>query len=151
MTSYIYLSSDAELATGSVGDKGVTIFQTTIYATENLMEFFFFEPNYDTDEQHFFSFSKHFSSEKYQVASIDQNLPEQAENKINKRQKKALTELLSYVRNHFNHTNATYIELLFCLNSYENEPLKHKKIIKYKELSLNDLFYEELKFLTLTK
>lgn len=151
MTSYIYLSSDAELPTGSVGDKRITIFQTTVYATENSMESFFFEPNYDSDEQCFFSFSKHFSFEKYQIASIDQNLPEQGKNKITKRHKKALNELFNYVKNHFEHTNATYIELLFCLNSYENEPLKHKKIIKYKELTLKDLFYEELKFLTLTK
>ncbi|AGY83049.1 hypothetical protein [Carnobacterium inhibens] len=151
MSSYIYLSSDTFLPEGAIGDKGLTVFQTTFYPSLNSMESFFFENNYDTDEQKVLSFSKHFSSEKYQVASIDLNLPENDGKKISKRNKKALEELFGYIKNHFDNSNASYVEILFCLNGFENDPLQHNYSINYNELSANDLLYEELKFLTIKK
>lgn len=149
MSSYIYLSSDTFLPDGSIGDKGLTVFQTTFYPALIFMESFFFENNYDTDEQKVLNFSKYFSSEKYQVASIDLNLPEKNDKKISKRNKKALEDLLGYIKNHFDNSDANYVELLFCLNGFENAPLKYSYSINYNELSANDLFYEELKFLTI--
>lgn len=151
MSSYIYLSSDILLPDGSIGDKGLTVFQTIFYPSLNFMESFFFEKNYDTDEQKVLSFSKYFSSEKYQVASIDLNLPNKNDKKISKRNKKALEELLGYIKNHFDNNNANYVEILFCLNGFENAPLKQHYSFNYNELSANDLFYEELKFLTIKK
>ena len=115
------------------------------------MESFFFENNYDTNEQKVLSFSKYFSSKKYQVASIDLKLPDKNDKKISKKNKKALLELLNYIKNHFDNNNANYIELLFCLNGFENDPLKQNYSTNYNELSVNDLFYEELKFLTIKK
>lgn len=151
MSSYIYLSSDTFLPDGSIGDKDLTVFQTTFYPSLIAMESFFFENNYDTDEQKVLTFSKYFSSEKYQVASIDLNLPEKDDKKISKSNKKALEELLGYIKNHFDNSNAKYVEILFCLNGFENASLKHSYSINYNELSANDLFYEELKFLTIKK
>lgn len=148
MSEYIYLSSDVELPTGSIGDKGLNLNKATFYLSLNSLEFFFFEKNYDPDEKEKFSFSKHFSDKKYQVASIDLNLPEENQKNLSKRNKKALQELLNYIENHFENTNATYIEILFSLNSQENKPLKKHNYIDYNNLSINDLYYDDHKFLT---
>lgn len=149
MSEYIYLSSDAALPTGTLGDKGLNIDKAIFYLSLDSLESFFFEENYDQDEKEKFIFSKHFSNEKYQVASIDLNLPEENKKKLNKRNKKALQELLNYIKKHFENTNATYIEILFCLNSQENEPLKKQLNIDYNKLSINDLYYDDHKFLTI--
>ena len=151
MSSYIYIASDAQLVEGSIGDKRLNIFNTTFYPSSSSLESFFFEKNYDPDEKRVFSFSKHFSSEKYQVASIDLNLPEKNDKTVSRRNKKALHELYNYIENHFVHTNATYVEILFCLNGEENEPLKQNHVTSYKKLSINDLFYEDQKLLTIIK
>ena len=148
MSEYIYIASDSKLLSGTIGDTGIDFLNTTFYLSSNSLESFFFEENYDPDGKEKFSFSKHFSSEKYQVASIDLNLPKENQKKLKKRNKKALQELLNYIKNHFENTNATYIEILFCLNGQENEQLKQKYFINYDELSINDLYYDEHKFLT---
>ena len=148
MSEYIYIASDSKLLSGTIGDTGIDFFNTTFYLSSNSLESFFFEENYDSDEKEKFSFSKHFSSKKYQVASIDLNLPEENQKKLNKRNKKALQELLNYIKNHFENTNATYVEILFCLNSQENKPLKKHDHIDYNKLSINDLYYDDHKFLT---
>lgn len=149
MSSYIYIASDSPLLDGSVGDQGFNVFNTTFYPSSSSLESFFFEGNYDPDEKKTFSFSKHFSFEKYQVTSIDLHLPEQDARQVSRENKKALQELLIYIRNHFENTKATYVEILFCLNGQENEPLKQKHSINSQDLSTNDLFYEEHKFLTI--
>ena len=149
MSSYIYIASDSQLSDGSVGDQGFNVFNTTFYPSLNSLESFFFEKNYDTDEKKIFNFSKHFSSEKYQVASIDLHLPDQGNRHVSHENKKALQELLNYIKNHFENTRATYVEILFCLNGQENEPLKQKSSINYQDLSTDDLFYENHKFLTI--
>ena len=100
MSEYIYIASDSKLLSGTIGDSGVNFFNTTFYLSANSLESFFFEENYDPDEKEKFSFSKHFSNEKYQVASMDLNLPEENQKKLNKRNKKALQELLNYIKNH---------------------------------------------------
>lgn len=151
MSEYIYIASDSKLPVGSVGDNGLTVFKTTFYLTANSMESFFFEENYDPDEKKIFSFSKHFSAEKYQVASIVLTLPEQNTKNLKPRNKKALQELYHYIEKHFEHTNATYVEILFCLNSQEDEPLKQNQTINLDELSIYDLFYDDQKFLTINK
>lgn len=151
MSEYIYLSSDAKLPTGSIGDDGITLFNTTFYLSENYMESFFFEENYNPDEKEILSFSRHFSDDKFQVMSIVLNLPEENTKHLKPRNKKALQELLTYIKKHFEHTNATYVEILFSLNSYENEPLKQQQTIRYEELSINDLYYDEHKFLIIKK
>lgn len=147
MSEYIYIASDSKLLSGTIGDSGVNFFNTTFYLSANSLESFFFEENYDPDEKEKFSFSKHFSNEKYQVASMDLNLPEENQKKLNKRNKKALQELLNYIKNHFENTNTTYMEILFCLNGQENKQLKQKYIVNYDDLSIKDLFYDEHKFL----
>ena len=149
MSSYIYIASDSQLSDGSVGDQGFNVFNITFYPSLNSLETFFFEKNYDTDEKKIFNFSKHFSSEKYQVASIDLHLPDQGNRHVSHENKKALQELLNYIKNHFENTRATYVEILFCLNGQENEPLKQKSSINYQDLSTDDLFYENHKFLTI--
>ena len=149
MSSYIYIASDSQLSDGSVGDQGFNVFNTTFYPSLNSLESFFFEKNYDTDEKKIFNFSKHFSSEKYQVASIDLHLPDQGNRHVSHKNKKAPQELLNYIKNHFENTRATYVEILFCLNGQENEPLKQKSSINYQDLSTDDLFYENHKFLTI--
>lgn len=149
MSEYIYLSSDVELPSGSIGDKGWDTGKVALYLSLDSLESFFFEKNYDPDKKENFSFSKHFSDKKYQVASIDLNLPEENQKHLNRRNKKALQELLNYIRNHFKNTNATYIEILFCLNSQENKPLKKHNSIDYNKLSIDDLYYDDYKFLTI--
>lgn len=149
MSSYIYIASDSQLPVGSVGNHGINVSNTTFYPSLNSLESFFFEKNYDPDEKKTFSFSKHFSSEKYQVTSIDLHLPEQGDRHVSRGNKKALQELLNYIKHHFENTKATYVEILFCLNGQENEPLKQKFSINYQEFSTDDLFYAEHKFLTI--
>ena len=82
---------------------------------------------------------------------MDLNLPEENQKKLNKRNKKALQELLNYIKNHFENTNTTYMEILFCLNGQENKQLKQKYIVNYDDLSIKDLFYDEHKFLIIKK
>lgn len=151
MSSYIYMSSDSQLLVGSIGDKGLDFFDTTFYFSLNSLECFFFEKNYDEEKEKYFNFSKHFSSKKYQVASLDLHLPEQGKKYVNHENKKALQELLSYIKAHFENTQATYVEILFCLNGQENEPLKRKYSIDYQDLSTNDLFYDDHKFLIIKR
>ncbi|EAC3748270.1 hypothetical protein IT72_14010 [Listeria monocytogenes] len=115
------------------------------------IESFEFENNYDSDSEQLFSFSSHFKEINFQISSIDYNLPEEGSKKLNTRNKKAIKSLYKYITDHFNETQCSYIEVLFCLNGYENEEIQELKIINIKSLESTDLFYKELKLIKITR
>lgn len=147
MTSRIYLSSDTQLPNRGVRDEGIKTKQNIIYFTLISMESFFFEENFHLENQSSFSYSKHFSEAKYQVASINLHLPKTKCKRLNQDNKNALHELFNYITNHFENSYATYVEVLFCLNGSENFPLKQEKLVSHDRLTIDDLYYEELKFI----
>lgn len=147
MASRIYLSSDTRLPTGRVMDDGVTIDRNVIYFTLISMESFFFEENFNSENQCSFTYSNHFSETKHQVASIDLYLPRIDCKRLTKDNKKALHELFNYIVNHFENNDATYVEVLFCMNRSEDKPLRKEKLVNHDRLSVDDLYYEELKFI----
>lgn len=111
---------------------------------------FFFEKNIDEDTKDLFSFSNHFTLDKYQVASISLYLPEEKKRTLRIiDHNKALNELLSYIQYQFTNPNRKKIEVLFCLNGQENEPLTEKLVLYIEELTLEKLYYRNFKFITI--
>lgn len=141
MTSRIYLSSDSCLPIARVRDDGITIDQNVIYFTLISMESFFFEENFNSENQSSFTYSNHFSETKHQVTSIDLYLPRSNCKRLTKDNKKALHELFNYIVNHFENSDATYVEVLFCLNRSEDKPLRQEKLVSHDRLSVDDLYY----------
>lgn len=147
MTSYIYLASDAPLPCSEINEQDQNVMCPFMYFTHASMEYFFFRGNFDFDTQCFFSYSTHFSEVKYQVASVNLNLPKQNTKCIEHRNYKALDELFTYIINHFALSSASYVEVLFCSEGSVKKPLRQKQLISTDNLSPEDLYYEELKLL----
>lgn len=147
MISYIYLSSDTQLLSSEIANNNTDTKQAIIHTLSNSTKPFCFEQRSDLRSQTFFGFSKHFSEAKYQVVSINRYLPVESSKNLNQQNKNALQELFAYITDHFDHTQATYVEILFCLHGFENAPLAQEKLIAYEWLSIDDLHYSEQKFI----
>lgn len=147
MASFIYLSSDCPLPTGGIREKGIKNKQNVIHFTLISLDFSSFKDNFDAKNQCYFSFSKNFSEGKHQVASKNMYLPSTTCKRLSQDNKKALDELFDYVVNHFENTQASYVEILFCSDRSKDKPLRQEKLISSDRLSVDDLYYEELKFI----
>ncbi|KAF1297084.1 hypothetical protein BAU15_05905 [Enterococcus sp. JM4C] len=152
MSEYIYLAGSKPFLTGSIGDNPRKIVGDTIYYDSDVdLESFYFEDNYDVEDDSRYPFSTHFSNYKFQVCSSDLHLPEEGTSRLSQREKKAVNELFSYIHRYFEQDEVNQLEILYSLNSYEDEPLKTKKTIKLSELKMEDLFYKHFKFLTIER
>lgn len=147
MASYIYLSSDTQLLPSNIVYDCIDINQAAVYRLPNSTKTFFFEDKSDLEIQSSFSYSKHFSEATYQVASVNRYLPVEYSNNLNQQNEKALHELFNYIIDHFENTQATYVEILFCSYGSEDAPLFQEKLITYEWLSIDDLYYSEQKFI----
>lgn len=87
MNSFVYLSSDTPLFNNKTNRFSI--------------ELFVFTNHFNVENQIGFSYSKHFSEAKYQVASVNQCLPEEHAILLNSDNKKALNELFNYLIQHF--------------------------------------------------
>ncbi|EKS8446371.1 hypothetical protein QC487_002128 [Listeria monocytogenes] len=151
MSEYIYIAGDSPLQTGAVGDKPrLTKDSIVVYNTVTDMESFYFEENRD-EEGEYFSFSPHFSLKKYQVSSLEVHLPQVGDKMIKNSQKRAIDQLYLYIKDYFERSVATKLEILFCLNGVEENTISFRKDVAFSELKLTDLYYLERKFLTITK
>lgn len=147
MTFYIYISSNTPLPCSDIDEQDRKTMCPSIYFTHASMEYFFFEGNFDSEKQCFFSYSRHFSEIKYQVASISRNLPQKNMKCIHQENHKALHELFNYITNHFESSQPKYVEVLFCSKKLAQSPLRQKHFVSVDNFSVWDLFYEELKLL----
>lgn len=147
MISYIYLSSDTQFFPSEITNNNIDTKQAIIHSLSNSTKTFCFEQRSDLRSQTAFGYSKHFSEAKYQVVSINRYLPVESGKNLNQQNENALHELLAYIVDHFDHTQATYVEILFCLHGFENGPLAQEKLIAYEWLSIDDLYYSEQKFI----
>lgn len=147
MTSYIYLSSDKQLSVSDISDEDPKIKQMRVYFSPASIESFLFKNNIDAKTNKYFSYSKHFSEGKHQVVSLNSDLPKRNTQLLSQRNKRALHELFNYICNHFENSQATYVEILFCLKGFENRRLKQRELISIQNLTVNDLYYVERKIL----
>lgn len=139
MTEYIYLKSDKPLITGSIGDRGVHAGNISWYPTETSMESFYFDAMSDG------------KSMTYEVDSYAYKLPEAGSKKLNGKERKAVSILYDYIIAHFAENKASFLNIMFVLNGYENNPMKEKRRIKLGELRKDDLYYLEATVIEIVK
>ena len=153
MTSYIYIAGEDQLPYGSIGSYPKSVHKNRVIFKSLLdMESFYFEPSFNEQEDSFFSYSAHFTLKNYQVASIDNYLPTENNKFLSPKQKKALDELYNFIAAYFDNAKVLgKLEILYCLNGEENKLLKIKKQRTFAELTLEDLYADDLKFLTIIK
>lgn len=151
MTEYLYIASDAPLRSGLIdgrrGDQQPNEFSMAI------KEYFYFEENRSEDAGKLFNFSSHFPfhTTKYQVASIDSNLPLfKKQNSLSPKFKDTLKALESYIHEQFEN-GCTRLIILYRLNGYENEPLKANEEVCLADLNYQDLYYHEGRLLTIKR
>ena len=132
MTEYLYFSSDAP-------------FDPTKYVDK--FEGHYFEVNRDEETGELFSFSSHFTSCDCQMMCMDVTNPLGSPIIVSSPQ----YALWQFIQQHFEETNASYLEYLPCLNSYENLPLKKHRVVKVEDLEPSDLYYQDNYLLIITK
>lgn len=150
MTEYIYIASDAPLRSGLIdGRRGDQQPNEFPMATK---EYFYFEENRSEDTGKLFNFSSHFSfnTTKYQVASIDSNLPsfKKKQKSLSPKFKDTLKALENYIHEHFEN-GCSQLMILYSLNSCEDEPLKANEEVYLVDLNYQDLYYHEGRLLTI--
>lgn len=123
MTSYIYLSSDAPLQTSKSTHNKIKNNQSLNYFESNSTKTLLFKDYFNSKNQKYSTCSKHFSETVYQVFSIAIDLPIEYGIPLIHQNKKGLQELFTYLIDHFENTRATYVEILFCSEGFENDPL----------------------------
>ena len=147
MTSYIYLSSDAPLRTSQSIHNKKQKNQSLTHFESDSNNHFSFKDYFHSESQKNSSCSKHFSEAVYQVFSIVVDLPKKSGMSLIHQNKKSLQELFNYLIDHFENTQATYVEILFCSEGFENEPLYQERLVTYEWLKVDDLSYTERKFM----
>lgn len=147
MTSYIYLSSDKPFPISELFTDPETGKQRWYYFSSFVIESFAFENNFNPEKQRYFTYSQHFSIGKHQMATANLYLPNRNQYSLTDENKKALQELFHYICNHFEYSQAKFIEILFCRKDMADQPLKRKDFISLLSLSINDLYYEDRKLL----
>ena len=146
MTEYVYIGSNRPLALGDVNDRGIQKGSVIYYEDFDHLPKFYFEANIDDNTGERFSFSKHLSPFRYQVASMN-SLPDEGEPFLSEEG----TSFFNYIQEHFNDNNVKKIAVLFSLNSYEDGPISKHLEIPLEKLTIGDFYYKESKLLEITR